>query len=497
VQVNPKADSIIMDNVNGFILNNLVGSSTGTSIQSHFAQYVDSCVAFISKEDAKFDLKSIMMASKGPVTDDVLLSKLTAATATSNIRKVTFSKGVDKPSSLANLLFDQQQPVPVILRGISKLFYAIHSLGTNYGFCHTDAHPHNILLDGNTGNFVLIDYGRCIFDESMLDDNFQQSIRDRILFEEMKGMEVDLFEQVCDGSANFVGKTSYSKYLLSHQDNNACRVIDLMTPRSQEISRVLHMFDIMKISYSIAVALQLRKNTPQVDKLVQVDVKMNSGKAQLVVRLPTRESLVTIIETLPPMLLPLVPGIYWFALILDYIVGHFGEQSSKFVQVAELDGQTFMYANMNNLQLADLISKSGLALALPNTIGLQSFIMQNMDEIQGYMAYMAQPLNNNSRNQAGAGSLSKRAHGGRSLMTKVEKASSNAFAKENQAYGFRAMQGGNSSNSSNSGLSSQVLSEVLGEPPLQHCPLPKNNNSNSGRQKTVNVNAIPNSNFTF
>jgi len=479
------SDSIIMDDINGYIMNMIVAESP--NLKPYFMEYVDSGVSFITKDDSKFDLKSIMMASEGPVTDDVLLSKMTKAVEKSVIMKVTFSKAVDAPKNLADVILNQEKPLPTIMKEVSKLLAAIQILGTKYGFAHNDAHPYNILFDGKTGNLVLIDYGRSIFDVSLFDAKSQKDISDRILFEELKSMDVDVMNQVCDDTMNLSGKKSYADFIKRELAGSPCRTLDLMTPASQEISRVLYMFDIMKISYCILIVLG---EDPANEQLVSPLMKMKQdddlGKGMLV-KVPTIETLNSMVDNLPEEMLPLVPGLFWFCLMIKYIVELFNDErlTNKLVQVSR--SQSYMFVNMDNMHKAGLLSTSGTILELFVPSKLQEFIMQNMNDIEKY----ASLLKKNVRNQAGAGKAGNAGKATktmqRSLITEVEKGSSKLFKAENNAYGYRLskmLKGGAMTNS--------TLRQILGEDvndPLQ-CPI------RSNTQK-VDVSSFPDVDFTF
>ena len=482
VQMDPKnSDSIIMDDINGYIINMIVAENP--NLKPYFMEYVDSGVSFITKEDSKFDLKSIMMASEGPVTDDVLLSKMTKAVEKSLIRKMTFNKAVDSPTNLADVIINQEKPLPTIMKEVSKLLAAIQILGTKYGFAHNDAHPYNILFDGKTGNLVLIDYGRSIFDVSLFDAKSQKDISDRILFEEMKSMDVDVMNQVCDDTMDLNGKKSYADFIKRELAGSPCRTLDLMTPASQEISRVLYMFDIMKISYCILIVLGA---DPANEQLVSPLMKMKQdddfGKGMLV-KVPTIETLNSMVDNLPEEMLPLVPGLYWFCLMIKYIIGLFNDErlTNKLVQASS--SQSHMFVNMDNMHKAGLLSTSGTILELFIPSKLQEFIMQNMNDIEKY----ASLLKKNVRNQAGAGKAGKATKLQRSLITEVEKGSSKLFKAENNAYGYRLskmLKGG--------ALTNNALRQILGEDvndPLQ-CPIRFNT-------QKVDISSFPDVDFSF
>lgn len=190
----PNTDNIIVDNINGFILNHLVSSHSNPAFQpnKHFMEYIDSFVSFTSRSGRftnnkywKVDEFVDIMNRNCPMT--IMYSKnVYREHPTLDLAHISIFKAINgysmdkifhdairwhrKHPSISPLSYDHIVFVKKQLFYISKLneFMAcMEYFGTDHGMIHNDLHQGNFFYDIDTESFRMIDLGRVHFGGNM------------------------------------------------------------------------------------------------------------------------------------------------------------------------------------------------------------------------------------------------------------------------------------------------------------------------------------------
>jgi thiamine kinase-like enzyme len=196
-QLNPKADNLLIDDLNGALLNKLATKENNKP--QYFTNYIDSFMTYTKKKDDKTfvfneDLINILnetldelnQIQNGNFKDDTfnIIYGVVLEDLNKNYIKVPINIQEQLPDTIKTFksfintynlrelrLEATNQPSSIGIKfkeQFTNLFDELHKLGHNYGFIHNDAHHENLLIDHNntTGimSLKLIDYGRSEFD---------------------------------------------------------------------------------------------------------------------------------------------------------------------------------------------------------------------------------------------------------------------------------------------------------------------------------------------
>jgi len=157
-QVNFDADNLLVDNINGIILNNI--STKKDNSPRYFSKYIDgfNCVLFNNNDEYIF---SIIMIKN-------LINKF--------MNDIEYDdKFICVPLNIQNnlknylpLYYYINNYSVYILNKLNELFNEIFNLNEEYGFVHNDLHLNNIMFKYDTVlkevDIKIIDYGRASFD---------------------------------------------------------------------------------------------------------------------------------------------------------------------------------------------------------------------------------------------------------------------------------------------------------------------------------------------
>lgn len=165
VQLDRYSDNMIIDNINGYLINRICDLYSHLNLQSNFMRYIESATGFYSENENKlfFEEKDNLYIPVKISLHETIPHKATLFYILSTL--VSSTDGIIEK----DILYDENL-IKSINSKLVKLIKNMKFMGENYGMVHNDCHGSNIIYD-NKQNFVVIDYGRVIFDNQMIFDN--------------------------------------------------------------------------------------------------------------------------------------------------------------------------------------------------------------------------------------------------------------------------------------------------------------------------------------
>jgi hypothetical protein len=331
-QITAKSDDMIIDSLNGYLINEIIKKEP--VIKNHFMEYIESCLIpllSVSPTSNKFicPFPNIFISVDNNRTNNIFVDNFNNPTKESyGLYKASFHRAIKNRYSLKDILRLKGADFSFIFQRISKLFYAISILG-KYGFSHNDAHLDNVLFDDQTLEFVLIDYGRCFFDEGLI-EHFEPE--ERIFYERAKHndfvvrekydprymsykrQDITELKHIC---TNIVeqgnNKLQYSEYISPMKNYDVIGLHNYILRPPENIKNDLFMFDIMTLTLGILNNINTN-SMPNYYTIIgnQISIK-------------TRKFIVNDMKTLgnKPDTMPiwaiLLPGLFWFSLFTEFI----------------------------------------------------------------------------------------------------------------------------------------------------------------------------------
>jgi hypothetical protein len=446
LQMSPNADNIVIDNINGHVINAVVPPS----IQKHYMEFIDSCLTYVDAAHDSFDLGSVLMASKSLVDNMTLFQRLDEMGKSHKLVKVSLNRAVAKPVSLSDYLLDGTVDMRSLLTNMLSLFDAMRIMGETYGLTHNDAHLGNILHDGVEDCFVLIDYGRMLFCPQFMDSNIMTDIRTRLTFERIKAGELNMeASRICGNQAYdlMVGISDrlndYSEFMDDQMKWSASRMIDLISAGSRQNNvfalRHLFMFDIMAISINTLAHIHFRR-LPAFFKELQDFFRAESvtwkRRSYLSYQIPTVPVVMRMIHKTKNNVF--LAGVFWFAFLMQYLMQN-DSDSLLYVQEErdDLTGDLWYVVNLTNLSDMGIIFRSMVLLELPDPDQFMSYVEAHQHDIETVCSML---LTKGLRNSKG-GSKGKNKklksnlnENSKTLKTSVKKATTKMFEAEFHAY---------------------------------------------------------------
>ncbi len=444
-QMSPNADNIVIDNINGYIINTVVHHA----IQKHFMEYIDSCLTYVDIAQQSFDLGSVLAASNSLVSNNTLFQRLKDMETSKHLVKVSLNKAVAQPVSLSDYLLDGSVDMRSLLTNMLSLFDAMRIMGETFGLTHNDAHLGNILHDGNEDCFVLIDYGRMLFCPVFMDSNITADIRTRLMFERIKATDLNFdASRICDNQAfDFMVGVSdrlndYSEFMAKQMQDSASRMIDLISSGIQLNKsfalRHLFMFDIMAISINTLAHIHFRR-LPAFFKDMQEFFRAESltwrRKSYLSYQIPTMPVVMRMIHKNKNVFLA---GVFWFAFLMQYLLLN---DSDALLYVREeydeVTGDPWYVVNLTNLSDMGIIFRSMVLLELPDPEGFMSYVETHRHDIDAVCSLLITKGLRNSK--GGSKGKNKKLNSmlnkqSKTLKTTIKKAATKMFEADFHAY---------------------------------------------------------------
>ena len=367
-QLGDKGDNMLIDNINGYIFNHILKNS---SYAPNFMRYIDSCKTLLKRETHEdiFPLNEInpLYARDNCSKDDnyknSVLCKLLMEQPVREAR-VSFHELIKGQGSLSDYIIDNKEHIFSDERFHSRLcslFKAIKNVGEMYGFCHNDAHLGNILV--NDENFVLIDYGRVIFNK--IDS---ESFSDRVKLEIAKHYDdsyceqdlIDDYFELLDTSSN-MDPVGLREIINGVMQPNGGHDVDEKT----FVSSNLYMFDVMTIVMNIT-KLIFKLDIPVKHEILQYIKIYKDANGNTIISIQPSD-IIKSTKSNNPLVNILRPGLFWFAKTIEFFLTivsisnvpdlmearekRFWKKTMRFIYLQ--DG--ILYANMDGLSMQGLI----------------------------------------------------------------------------------------------------------------------------------------------
>jgi Choline/ethanolamine kinase len=260
IQLNPDSDDMIMDNINGQIMNYISGKH---GIEKHVMKYYDSCWSFTKvgsinangKKYQIFPLQEIMVVEGQQ-------NIMENPSAYRHFHKFSFHRAIPTEMNLGAYIdvTDPFSPTEMsnLLLKLHKLLSVIKLMGTTYGFCHNDAHLGNVLLSSETDELVLIDYGRCCFAEELpAFKDFRHQLEEIVEFEMLKN-DPEQIARYCTRQKQRITNTPYRTVINDPNHKGSIGVKSLLEEFTgvrltdgNAIEPMFYLFDIMTLTLCV------------------------------------------------------------------------------------------------------------------------------------------------------------------------------------------------------------------------------------------------------
>lgn len=464
-QLNPYADNIALDNINGYIVNRII--EFFPRLRYHFMRYVDSCVTFVdatNKQKNEFHLDRVLLASQRMIDDDDLISGLAELKAEMKRCPISICRSVNSPESLQDMIDSDDYDFDALLEKLADLFHAMRAVGNLFGFTHNDAHLANVLYDGKENSFVLIDYGRLLFSSTLLkafDKELDRDITDQLLFERFKQLDdaiVSSFNCSAAEPAARVQKMTYTNFVKTSETMSEFLAVPRLHFLCEQkgydfLIRNLYLFDIMCISMNLLVEVSSSTEDDNHSMFVLFDdyATFHDDDTPLItissVEAMYRRLRQTNGSASKKMILCL--GFFWYAFLIEYLFRISPELEEKGIITYNGKNDTYV-VDTKALAREGIVWHKMQVLYLPHLESFCEIVNRNKAVIQKFIELVMVKNNdqNNDRNarsdpqsdyenaysdvqsQSGAG-VSKPS---RTLQTKVKRVNKSKFRKEYRAY---------------------------------------------------------------
>lgn len=451
-QMDPTADDINVDNINGYIVNRI--ASMHPAVKPFFMEYIDSCLTYLNTKKQIYDLEMLLNMKES--SDYEIEDTLQKLKSQSDLVKVSFNKVVNKPTSLGDLLsnlnsrrksnnnnINSHAPklsAKDIVSRLRPLIEAIKTMGSKYGFTHNDAHLGNILHDGEQDHFVLIDFGRVLFVQDLLPSELQEDVKDRIFQERFKTSEQVVapgledysfdYDNLCMNSNESMSRSlDYTNYIYYKPNFEGVGLLYFLANNpniTEDVKKHLYMFDVMTISMNVVKSLYTSKNYGTLAKYIYFDenvVYINVLKPKNFAKL--------LLKGTDKEYIHLLMGCYWFSLFIE----HIGEVVYR-ANLTIADNDDWFYIHISGLyDNLNIFFRRFQVITFPEVDKFVDKFMEHREDIAQITGML--PLSGGSSKK---GNLHKKTNRKRSLKMQVQKASAKEFRKEAAAYSLK--QGG-------------------------------------------------------
>jgi hypothetical protein len=487
-QLSKHADSLLVDNINGFIVNELTKVLPHTRI--HMMEYIDSCLTYlhpisqshtggfdntnanksqsayltafpqnrftntktrqarqsVREEDLKditYPLRKLLLGTQESLTDDGVVDELVELRNQSYLCPITFCKCIRSPMNLHNIVINRVLDIDMMSNKLFDLFITMREFAGRFGFTHNDTHLANVLFDNVGDFFVLIDFGRMLFSEKMLhrfDPAFMERVNERIVFEGWKAFKG---KASCE-EGPMINVREYGTFVDRHLGIVFMKKLLNVCERSNFdfCLRSLYLFDIMCVSMNILKTTMLLKKyrndmeNAVYSKFMRCHIAQNGDIIILLKALDVIERYVmsTPVMAKDSMLL----GLYWYVYVMNWLHSNDVRVHHNCIQIDHSIGA--MVVNTNEVANIGYIYKSMQLQKLPNP-------MKFCKDVESDASQIGKIINKICANAQVGGSTANPKCRGKSLSKqtskmpkvcmnkRVEPVSPTMFEKEIKAYG--------------------------------------------------------------
>lgn len=154
--IDDDADSILMDNVNGILVNAIVAKPGNGYVRAHVMRWIDGFPTLVRHDDGR--------GGKTSKNWDVLRCFPAAEAANCRMVDTCVSMAVEGHSVHDELARDDPSRLGNVVHALDAFFASWTRLAGDFGIMHNDMHLGNLLYDEKTKTVVLIDYANVTFD---------------------------------------------------------------------------------------------------------------------------------------------------------------------------------------------------------------------------------------------------------------------------------------------------------------------------------------------
>ncbi len=351
VQIKPSADDIVFDIINGVLLNKYASGEC----KRYFTNYLGSGMVNVSFKKNNPDV----LVPDGKVSETSKKRPFCAA---------NFITG-------AKSLRDHLRPVGTSAEEcktytmIGQLIKTIMVMGQTHGLTHNDLHTDNVLYDPDKSCFVLIDYGRMLFDGSTVDNDVIAKVVTNIR------------------RNSWIGKDRSYDHMVQHAlRNHKCRMIDLYKINNTWFTRHLFMFDVTAIALGIVFDLNNRHATKleELNRFFKLEEYYRIGRKDGLMTLKKREYCVLHPDNWHTLHLQnqfqklLCPGLYWFAIFLKYL------SAFDLVQQMQNGNEKWLLVDMTKLERKRIMYQFGTLISIPKPELFCKFMVEEKKSIKRF-----------------------------------------------------------------------------------------------------------------
>jgi hypothetical protein len=333
-QISERGDSMLVDNINGFILNKVLTPAT----KGYFMEFIDSCRTCI-RSNGVFPLEDMnpntaSTDSGACVPTNVLCAMIQNNYSGFRHARVSFHGLIKGTGNLADYITNGVRNNTIdtvhLANMVANLFLAMKDVSSRSGFTHNDAHLGNILVktnDNGTDSLVLIDYGRVMFVPSMTAVKILEDVLSQ-------RMQLELAKHFTDDYCARYKAPNYNKFLMSTSNmrhvglkNVLLGWVDATSPDDEQIKSkeyfksIAYMFDIMTISMNIVKILNDLDSVGDILDDIVFMVEGDTAKDDTVCVI-SPHFLYGAYKTSALYKSPykfLIPGIFWYSLIIEFL----------------------------------------------------------------------------------------------------------------------------------------------------------------------------------
>lgn len=176
-------DIVMVDNINGFIINEIIKFLGGSIHSKHFMTYRDSFLSFRKRygndyywrvdelADIRNDMSPLSLQHSGTIQSKFFTSELAHISIFNAINGVSIMSLIEKAIRTSNKSTQYMLENLDIIMKLTEFMRSVEVFGAEWGMIHNDLHTGNMFYDYDTKTIRMIDYGRMHFGAKIIYEN--------------------------------------------------------------------------------------------------------------------------------------------------------------------------------------------------------------------------------------------------------------------------------------------------------------------------------------